>query len=155
MKKIDKLESRYFDGLTTDSEELWMKRWLMQHPDGHDELRAVMSLLVEGRRNNHIVEARDRAETHHRIKTQHNVFGRRLWRIAAAVAVVVVMVIGVYSMLPHLDCIAWVNGKTVTDERVVMDQLNLAIGKATPEMQSDEAVKVQMNDVMNTINGEE
>lgn len=136
---IDKLEERYFSGLTTEAEERVVKNWLLTHPDGHDELRAVMSYTVTGKTIN----------SHRRNKKQS-------WARVAAVTGVIILssalyhFVGMNSSAENI-CIAYVGGEKITNQDAVMAELRGSIDDAKPELSMEE----QMSDIMGTFNEED
>lgn len=141
---MDDIVRRYYDGLTTDAEEALLKRFLAS-PAGadarYDEVRAVMGFFAVGRS----LHQEERAGRR-RLGT---VTIRR--RVVAAAAVVVLMLgasWGVYHYLtPEADCIAYVNGKTVTDPELVRQEMQQCI-EAVDYVADEDIVAAQMADML-------
>ncbi len=99
------LIDRYFDGATTEAEELSLKAFLASDEAGDpcfDEARAVMGLFVAGKR---------RAVRGSRRRV---VIG---WTSAAAVAAVLVS-IGIF--MGGRTCIMWEDGVRITDRQEIV-----------------------------------
>ncbi len=142
--KINDLEKRYFEGLTTDEEEKALRRYLAINDEGHDELRAVMSFLAVGRNEN----IKRTNKTGHKIK---------LLTAAATIAALITAGTAIYGITTtgKDKCVAYVNGVKVTNKEMVISQMCSAIKNVSPEQTPEQTVDKQMTDMMNTINGKE
>lgn len=141
---IDVLIVRYYDGLTTDAEEALLKRFLTSSAGSdarYDEVRAVMGFLATGRS----LHAKERAG--HRVVRVSTV-RRRLVAAAAAVVLMLGASWGVYHYLsPEADCIAYVNGTTVTDPELVRQEMQQCI-EAVDYVADEDVVAAHMADML-------
>ena len=140
------LIERYFDAQTTEGEEAQLRAFVTSaRADAEeftslraelDEVRAVMGFTAVGRKL--------RRKSHRSIR----------WWQAAAAAVVVLMLGGVYTIQQaHPDdvCIAYVNGRKVTnpDEVVKLMQQEMQAVNSPTDAPTPES---QLKDMFNTLN---
>lgn len=137
---ISQLEQRYFDGLTTADEERQLRRYLLQHPEGHDALRAVMGYVAVGRTLHSPVAVPSAAPRRR---------GVTLARWAAAAAAVVLLVaVGaayIYNKEYSTVCVAYIDGQKVTDRQAVLQTIDATIAMASP----DKTVEDQLTEIFN------
>lgn len=112
----DALVERYFEAETTEAEEAALRRFLCT-PQGsarrYDEVRAVMGFLAVGRSQQAPVVLQKKGRS---IRLQ------TLGRIAAAVIVAVGVGLAAWHMQsqPTEVCIAYVDGREITDREAVI-----------------------------------
>lgn len=129
------LTQRYFEAETTRSEEEMLKRFAAATDDPEfDELRAVMGYLAVGR-NFHS----------HRMPWYR-------WAGIAVVAVLCLLPLAHYLTLANEEdiCVAYVNGRRMTDTEEVMRLMEQALSDVVSDEQML-SVEEQLNDLFRTI----
>lgn len=133
------LSARYLDAETTEGEEAQLRAFAAttEDPD-FDELRAVMGFVAVGRR----MEQEATAET-------RNASIRPYWRIAG-VAASLLLVVGLAAFWPKAlkepDCVAYVNGREVTNPDQVMELMLQTMYDLTADLSQD-PIEVQMREM--------
>ena len=125
------LSARYFDAETTGGEEARLRAFAAttEDPD-FDELRAVMGFVAVGRRMEH--EAKEEAS--------RASIRRPYWRLVG-VAASLVLLVGLAAFWPkeltEPDCVAYVNGREVTNPDQVMELMQQTMHDLTADLSQD------------------
>lgn len=138
------LEKRYFEGVTTESEERLLRQFLTTkeaQSEYFEELRAVMGYLAMG-------------------KVEHKKKVIPLWRRpalvkwSAAACFVLLAGIGVYHLMPRTTYVAYINGRRTTNKMEVIAQMHGVMNDINAETPTS-TMKASMSDLLNTLNTEE
>lgn len=134
------LVDRYFEGITTNDEEKTLKRFLATGEavgEEFDELRAVMGYLAVGKQLK---------------KRPAKVLRRKVVGWAAVAAVLLLLFIPLQRALTEEEniCVAYVEGKRLTDSEQVMQLMKQTMQKVRAESET-ESVESQLNDIFDTL----
>ncbi len=132
--------ARYFDAETSDAEETELRRFAVSPmASGHefDELRAVMGLVVVGRR---LTQQRKAARRRRRV----------LGYAAAAVVFIVVGMAGWMSYSRSNYCVAYIGGVRYTDKEVVLAEMHRSMSTVGGDA-AQESVEAALSDMFDTI----
>lgn len=139
------LTERYFDAETTPEEERELCRFLAssqgQQPQ-FDDVRHVMGYLITGRRRH----TRAAVPTHAARRL-------RLTRMAAAAALAALLIVppvARYVWQSRNVCVAYVNGKEITDPKQVMQQARHSIDAVT-DTPGRPTIDSQLGDMFSTL----
>lgn len=136
-KEIKRLTDRYFDGLTTESEERRLRRYAATVADPRlDELRAVMGLVETGR-----------AES----RRGKRVVTLRRMAVAASVAIAVGCACLYSAYRTDNVCVAYVGGERCTEQTLVMEQMRRSFRSVMPTSNDDSlSPEAQLKSLLNT-----
>jgi hypothetical protein len=138
------LEKRYFEGVTTESEERLLRQFLTTkeaQSEDFEELRAVMGYLAMG-------------------KVEHKKKVIPLWRRpalvkwSAAACFVLLAGIGVYHLMPRTTYVAYIDGRRTTDKAEVLAQMHGVMADINADSPTSE-MEASMSNLLNTLNTEE
>jgi hypothetical protein len=136
------LIERYYDALTTPQEEELLKKFLAA-PEADapcfDEIKATLAYFAVSK------------QTHKKKRTVKRILTRSI----AAAAAILIAIISVWQADNEQDiCIAYINGRIVTDEAVVMQQMHstMALISQTTE---EYTIEKQLSNMFNTVTIEE
>lgn len=138
------LEKRYFEGVTTESEERLLRQFLTTkeaQSEDFEELRAVMGYLAMG-------------------KVEHKKKVIPLWRRpalvkwSAAACFVLLAGIGVYHLMPHTTYVAYIDGRRTTNKMEVIAQMHGVMANINADSPTSE-MEASMSNLLNTLNTEE
>lgn len=139
----DLLVSRYYEAETSPEEERLLKQFLASEDAAdpkYDEIRAVMGFLSTGR---HLARQK---------KAKRKI--RMATTIAAAAACIAlgIFVTKPLWLVPKTDdiCIAYVNGKTVTQPDKVMELMMESMQNVTDDTSQEALMEQQLSDIFNT-----
>ena len=138
------LEKRYFEGVTTESEERLLRQFLTTkeaQSEDFEELRAVMGYLAMGK-------------VEHKKKVIP--FWRRpaLVKWSAAACFVLLAGIGVYHLMPRTTYVAYIDGRRTTDKAEVLAQMHGVMADINADSPTSE-MEASMSNLLNTLNTEE
>lgn len=141
----DQLVERYFEALTTETEERRLRRFLCS-PEGadprYDDVRAVMGFLAVGRQT---------LRRPARVRP-----ARRVLHWAAAAALLLLAAGGAGWWITDRQrnvCVAYVDGHRVTDTETVMCQAAEALDAVDRQL-GDPTVEQQLNDMFHTLDAD-
>lgn len=138
MDRIDKLVDAWFEGTITERDEQRLKRFLSR-PEGsgteYDEIRAVMGFFSEGRR-------------HYPAAGKTVAFPRWAKALAAACSLAAAFLAGSLVSFDRDDaiCFSLVGGKTVTEESIVMEEVENTLADL---FSGHDSIDEQLNDFFN------
>ena len=130
------LIERYYDALTTPQEEEQLKEFLSS-PEADapcfDEIKATLAYFAVSRNK-------------HRLKRG---IRRTIIRCAAAAAAIIIAIASVWQTNSEQDiCVAYINGRIVTDEAIVMQQMHSAMALIS-QTTSENSIEKQMSEIFN------
>lgn len=140
---------RYFDARTTEVEEARLKAFLLTEEGAapeYDEVRAVMGVAAVIRRGEQKTKGRAAAP---RKSLRH-------WQtVAASCLLCLTLGVSVYSYRRHNpDCIAYIDGRRVTDREIVLREMEMTLRSAMSDDATSPTLEGQMQDLFSTLETE-
>lgn len=138
------LAERYFDGLTTETEERLLQQFLTTEEaqtKEFEELRAVMGYLAMGKvtYKKKVVPLWRRPE---------------VVRWSAAACFLILGGIGIYHLMPHTTYIAYIDGRRTTNKVEVLAQMHSVMADINADTPTS-TMEANMSNLLNTLNTEE
>lgn len=136
------LIERYYDALTTPQEEELLKKFLAT-PEADapcfDEIKATLAYFAVSKQKH----KKKRATT------------RLLTRSVAAAAAIIIAIASVWQTNGEQDiCVAYINGRIVTDEAIVMQQMQSAMALIS-QTTSENSIEKQLSEMFNITDTQE
>lgn len=144
-----RLAERYFAAQTTESEEAELRAFLntpTAENEAFDELRAVMGYAAAARR-------RHTPQTGISHATRHGLRHPAWFKNAAAVLLFCLIgttSVGIYRWR-NPDCIAYVEGRRITDSKAVIGQMKRAMHSAMADNAETPTAERQLRDMFSTL----
>jgi hypothetical protein len=136
------LIERYYDALTTPQEEELLKKFLAA-PEADapcfDEIKATLAYFAVSK------------QTHKKKRSTT----RLLTRSVAAAAAIIIAIASVWQTNSDQDiCVAYINGRIVTDEAIVMQQMHSAMALIS-QTTSENSIEKQLSEMFNITDTQE
>lgn len=143
------LVERYFDAQTTEAEEARLKAFLLSEEGAapeYDEVRAVMGVAAVIRRGERKAIAATAAPRK----------SLRSWQtVAASLLICLTIGVSVYSYRWYNpDCIAYIDGRRVTDREIVLQEMETTLRSAMADDAATPTLEGQMQDLFSTLETE-